>query len=364
MSGNRNLRKAKLEKNDEFYTEYSDIEVEVQRYKSQFKNKVVFCNCDDPYESNFFLFFALNFKNFKLKKLISTCYSGSSIVGKQLSLFDDEEQPINSKHAYLYILDNEIDDLDGDGVVTYKDVEMYLKKHKPKKLKGDGDFRSEECIKYLKEADIVCTNPPFSLFREYMAQLIEYNKKFLIIGSDGAIGYKEIFPLLKDNKIWLGYNNPRPKKFRVIKETGTKNIVEENGVKYAKMGNCGWYTNLDTTKKHELFLKGIETKYKKEKYPKYYNYDAIDVEELTDIPKDYDGKMGVPITFLNVYNPDEFEIIGLGRDSEDVVVDRTIYPHNKKLNPNTRPSHIGYYLPNGMPKEPYSRIIIQKKKGK
>lgn len=350
---------ARKNKNDEFYTEFSDIEYEIQRYKEQFENKIVLCNCDDPYESNFFLFFALNFKKFKLKRLISTCYSGSKVTGTQLSLFDFDDEIIKNSKAYKYVLDNEINDLDGDGVVTYRDVEIYLKKHKPKKLKGDGDFRSDECIELLKSADIIVTNPPFSLFREYVSCLFKYNKKFIIIGNINALSYKEFFPLFKDNKVWFGYNKPYPKKFRVVGDSTAKNIVVENGIKYAKMGNCCWYTNLETSIRHEFYLKGIETKYDKKKYDYYENFNGININSLSEIPKDFKGIMGVPLGFAAIYNPDEFEIIGLGAGELGTLAG--VKPYDRKLKKKSAALRDGipFILKDGEVKVPFIRMFVR-----
>jgi len=367
MKKNLSFQKSKKAKNDEFYTQFLDIEVEVERYREQLKGKVIFCNCDDPYESNFFLFFALNFRNYGLRKLISTCYSGSKIVGTQLSFVDDCDELITNSKAYLYILENEIEDLDGDGVVTYRDVEIYLKKHKPKILKGDeeylaGDFRSKACIKLLEESDICCTNPPFSLFREFIFQLEAHQKKFLIIGNDNAITFKEVFPLVRDNKIWLGYNKPRPKKFRIVKDSDAKNIIEEDGVKYATMGNCGWFTNLDTVKRHESFLRGVETLYSPEKHPKYDNYDAINVDKLGDIPKDYFGVIGVPISFLEVYNPDEFELLGITDRDNNSGVRTKIYKREDSSNYSDL-NRRGAIQKKGILTSTYARLLIKRRVG-
>lgn len=269
---NSNLHSAKREKNDEFYTQIVDIERELKYYKEHFVGKTVFCNCDDPKESNFWKFFSLNFDNYKLKRLISTHF--------------DYEKP-------SYMMDMYRDD---NGVYTAT-----------KDLEQNGDFRSSECIELLKQADIVVTNPPFSLFREYVAQLMEYEKKFLIIGNKNAITYKEIFPLLKENRMWIGYNT--------ISEFDTP-----NGVTKKISGLTRWFTNLDIDKRHEDLI--MYKQYSSLEYPKYDNYDAIEVSKVTEIPKDYGGVMGVPITFLDKYNPEQFEIIKFrkGNDDKDLCV--------------------------------------------
>ncbi len=299
MAGNADLNKASKNKKDEFYTQLSDIEKEVRYYKDYFAGKVVFCNCDDPYESNFFKYFAMNFEHLGLKKLICTCYAGSPISHTELN-----DLPLlhkNPKMPYKIEL-TEVYDENEDGAFDLLDVEETFKKYEDciTILDGDGDFRSEEAIEFLKEADIIVTNPPFSLFREYIAQLMKYEKKFLIIGNMNAITYKEIFPLIKENKLWQGY-------------TKVHEFIDSSGGT-KKFGNIGWYTNLETQKRHEDLI--LYKKYKPEEFQKYDNYDAINVDKVTDIPMDYDGAMGVPITFLDKYNPDQFEIIdGIGRYS-------------------------------------------------
>ena len=314
MAGNADLARASKAKNDEFYTQLSDIEAELKHYKKHFKGKTVLCNCDDPYESNFFKYFAMNFNYLGLKKLICTCYDSSPIIGEQLSLFSD-------KRPYMIEITEVIDE-NGDGAIDLADVKYLLQNQKNviRKLK-DGDFRSEECVMLLKEADIVCTNPPFSLFREYVAQLMQFEKKFLIIGNQNAITYKEIFPLLKSNQIWLG-NGFRGGNayFAVPKEVKYADGVYDAVTGLVKFRNCCWFTNLEHQKRHtdiELYKK-----YTPDEYPKYDNYDAINVDKLSDIPEDYYGEMGVPITFLDKYNPSQFEIVRFrkGNDGKDLCV--------------------------------------------
>lgn len=307
------LTNAKNIKADEFYTQMPDIEAELRHYKEHFKEKVVLCNCDDPYESNFFKYFAMNFNYLGLEKLIATSYSESAFAFQQLPLFDIKDMIITSDGSKpaSKIEINEVKDENCDGAIGLADVE-YLIKNKENTLTlldGDGDFQSKECIEMLKEADIVVTNPPFSLFREYVSQLVAYNKKFLIIGNQNAVSYNAIFPLLRDNQLWLG-NYSGDMEFVVPDHYKPRNVRyrEENGIKYRSMGNICWYTNLDITKRHEELT--LYKKYSPDEYSYYDNYDAINVDKVAEIPYDYDGIMGVPITFLDKYNPDQFEIVG------------------------------------------------------
>lgn len=315
--GNTALDKAKKAKADEFYTQLVDVEAEMRHNKEQFKNKVIFCNCDDPFESNFFKYFAMNFNFLGLKKLIATCYSGSPIAGEQLSLFDLsslQDKTTDTRKPYKIEI-SEVRDENADGAIDLTDVE-YLLKHKNNALtllNGDGDFRSDECIELLKEADIVVTNPPFSLFREYVAQLVEYYKSFIIIGNQNAITYKEIFPLIKENKLWLGQSiHSGDREFRVPDSyplDAASYRVDKNGIKYIRVKGVRWFTNLDVPIRHETLT--LYKQYTPNEYPHYDNYDAIEVSKTADIPYDYDGVMGVPITFLDKYNPEQFEILGM-----------------------------------------------------
>ena len=303
--------KAKKNKLDEFYTQLPDIEDELHHYKEQFRGKVVFCNCDDPYESNFFKYFAINFNLLGLKKLVTTCYTDSPVAGDQLSLFDVAtiKEKVGSNHSHKVEI-TEVNDENADGAVDLSDVEYLLKNKKNTLtlLKGDGDFRSKESIDLLKQADIVVTNPPFSLFREYVAQLMEHEKKFLIIGNKNAITYKEIFSLIKNEKMWLGYRNINADMWFIVPEYyECEKIV--NGIRLKHIMGC-WFTNLDTTKRHELLT--LHQKYNPLDYPAYKNYEAVNVDKVTEIPYDYNNAMGVPITFLDKHNPDQFEIIALG----------------------------------------------------
>ena len=314
MIKNTRLQLAKRNKNDEFYTQRIDIDNELKHYKEHFKGKVVLCNCDDPYESNFFKYFASNFNHLGLKKLIATCYKGSPISGSQLNLLEDKVY-IDTRKPHKIII-TEVTDVNNDGAVDIADVEWLIKNDKNvlSLLEGDGDFRSQECVELLKEADIVVTNPPFSLFREYIAQLFEYEKQFLIIGNMNAITYKEIFPLIKNNKLWAGFkcfgggmNMIQPQDSFDVEKTKSYKVDKSGNIIKNVMGVI-WFTNLDTEKRHEDLI--LYKTYSPDKYPKYDNYDAININKVTDIPMDYAGIMGVPITFLDKYNPDQFEIVG------------------------------------------------------
>lgn len=314
MPSKSGLRKADSERNDEYYTQISDIEKELFHYKDFFENKTILCNCDDPRVSNFFRFFALNFNNFKLKRLITTCYKN-----QDADLFSQHNC---GKAVWIDYRGNPNDSTSTD----FSTIEI-------KQLNGDGDFRSQECIEILKQADIVVTNPPFSLFREYIMQLVQFDKKFIIIGNKNAVTYKEVFNLIKENKVWIGYRNMNSDFWFEVPEG---NVYEKlvNGKKLKHIMAC-WYTNLPTQKQLEEIIPYKE--YTPEEYPKYDNYDAIDVGQVLDIPKDYYEPMGVPITFLDKYNPNQFEIIKFrkGNDEKDLSV-------------------------NG--KCPYFRILIKRKK--
>lgn len=340
----KNLSNAKIAKNDEFYTQISDIENELAHYKELLKDKVIFCNCDDPEESNFWKYFKLNFQHLGLKKLISTHF--------------ESEKP------------------------SYK-LEYDGEKIEKSDLEQNGDFRSPEAVEILKNCDIVVTNPPFSLFREYVAQLIEFEKKFLIVGNQNSITYKDIFKLIKENRIWLGYK-VGAFKFEVPLHYSTGNIeVGEDGKKYAKLGNIAWFTNLDTKKRHERLI--LYKQYNKIDYPNYDNYDAINIDKVSEIPVDYTGAMGVPITFMDKYNPEQFDILGItsGRDEFESVPSKR-YLNAKQVNPNgsvvngskanTRATLILNEQPNGIYytadnadgpfKILYARILIKRKEPK
>lgn len=318
------LRSAKSQKKDEFYTQLADIENELKRYKDQFRGKVVFCNCDDPKESNFVKYFSRNFEHLGLKKLIATHY-------KEANLFT-HEPPYKLEYT---------GDRNGNRM---PDPSEFMTE-----MISDGDFRGQECIDLLKEADIIVTNPPFSLFREYVAQLMKYDKKFLILGSQNAITYKETFKFIKENKLWLGYDNGGTKWFQVPADYDIQTesrIKIEKGIKFFSMGSVMWFTNLDTTKRHEELI--LYKKYDPEKYPKYDNYDAINVDKVSDIPIGYNGVMGVPITFLDKFNPEQFELLGImntGEINKGIRYEGTLH---------------GRPIVNGV--EKYLRILIKNKK--
>lgn len=316
---NKSLGKARDAKQDEFYTQLGDISNELKHYKAQLRGKTIFCNCDDPFESNFFKYFALNFNAFGLKKLIATSYTTSPIVGAQLPLFSIEGLKPEGKEPYAVEI-NEVPDHNGDGAIDLTDVEYLLKNNAntARMLKGDdtyssGDFRSHECVELLKQSDIVITNPPFSLFREFVAQLVTHDKQFLIIGNQNAISYKEVFNFVIENKLWLG-NKSGDMAFKVpdhyeVRET--RCWVDVDGQKWRSLGNACWFTNLDLAKRHEEI--SLYRKYTPAEHPKYCNYDAIEVSKVAEIPVDYPGAMGVPITFLDKYNSEQFEILGSSR---------------------------------------------------
>lgn len=337
---NRNLGAARKAKNDEFYTQFRDIQKEIEAYleydKDTFRDKVVYCNCDDPFESNFFRYFVLNFKRLGLKSLITTSYKPSPVANKQIGLFGDDKtlKPQNGRPkvtANKFVI-VEVGDINGDGSFSLEDIAEQLKANKHNEwepLKGDGDFRSEECIELLKQADIVVTNPPFSLFREYVAQLIEFNKKFAIIGSMNAITYREIFPLIKDNKIWLGkgftrscahFFSPFKSESKWLEEEQFKKlgITVPEGLYVTRVAGIHWFTNIDHGRRHQplsLMTMADNLKFNKKMagkndYDKYENFDAIEVPFTDAIPSDYDGVMGVPISFLDKYSPEQFDIIG------------------------------------------------------
>src|SRR3989339_996143 len=332
MANSSNLNKAKKAKNDEFYTQYYDIQIEIDAYLQYnpdvYRSKVVYCNCDDPYESNFFRYFVLNFNKLGLKQLITTSYKPSPIANTQLSLFGDDKTLIPVKgrpkvNANKFII-NEVGDIDGDGEFNLKDVAMQLKRNKHNEwtpLEGDGDFRSDECINLLKQSDIVVTNPPFSLFLVYVKQLFDYNKKFVIIGNKNNVTSKEIFPLIKDNKMWSGKTEWSGGLWFVTIDGGDVDRVID-GVNMKNVSSV-WFTNIDHGRRHQplpLMTMEENLKYSKHKeikgkksYDKYDNYDAIEVPFTDAIPSDYKGAMGVPVTFLDKYNPEQFEIVGWSR---------------------------------------------------
>ena len=301
---NKALQRANKQRNDEFITQLVDIEKEMRHYKEFFKNKIIFCNCDDPRLSGFFHYFSFNFEKLGIKKLITTCYKNQN-----LDLFSSNNQEESISLQYE-------GDKNQNKIPDIEEIDI-------QNLKGDGDFRSNECIELLKEADIVITNPPFSLFREFVDQLFKYEKYFIILGNQNAITYKEIFKLIKENKMWLGVDNYGTKWFEVPEdyEITTKSRIKiENGKKFFSMGNVVWFTNLDHKKRQEELI--LYKKYNPEEYPKYDNFDAINVDKVSDIPVDYQDSMGVPITFVGKHNPNQFEILGMsasaGYDQEIV----------------------------------------------
>jgi hypothetical protein len=316
MSGNSILNKAKHSNNtDEWYTDYKTVYEEVPHYANHFAGKVVLCNCDDPYESAFTKYFLKHFNILKLKKLICTSYKGSRIV-ETLDVFDNNNLKLNTRSAYVLEVNNISSGFDKP--LSDEDFLIVLqKKDNVKQLDGDGDFLSEECVKYLKEADIIVTNPPFSKFTQLFSLLIKYNKKYLLIGNQNAITYKDVFPYIKNGKAWIGYkfgdmafkvpDNTSPRK--------TRFWIDDSGQKWRSLGNAMWLTNLDNERKHKDLV--LSAFYSPENYPKYDNYDAINVSKVSQIPMDYHGVMGVPLTFLKYHNEEQFEIIGEANHGSD-----------------------------------------------
>jgi len=365
------FHKAKKSKSDEFYTQYSDIQKEVEKYleydSDVFRDKVIYCNCDDPFESNFFRYFVLNFKRIGLKQLITTSYKPSPVANTQLELFGGDSTLTKQKGrpkitANKFII-NEVGDIDGDGEFSLKDVALQLKQNKKNEwapLDGEGDFRSTESIELLKQADYVITNPPFSLFREFIKQLVEYDKKFLIIGNINSISYREVFSLVKENKVWLGTGMGRWISGFIVPETyelyGTEARIDENGNRIVATNNCLWLTNLDHGKRHQplpLMTMNDNIKFSSHKsikgkgYKKYDNYDAIEIPFTDAIPSDYDGVMGVPITFLDKYNPEQFEIIDINPHFFSIVEQGLPKPDQLHITGQ---------------KDPYARILIKHRK--
>jgi len=360
---NKNLTSAKRAKNDEFYTQFGDIQKVIEAYLDYdpdvFRGKVVYCNCDDPYESNFFRYFVLNFKKLGLKQLITTSYKPSPIANTQLELFCENDKPAKPKGrpkvtANKFIINN-VHDIDSDGEFNLKDVAKQLKANKHNEwspLEGDGDFRSAECIALLKQSDIIVTNPPFSLFREYINQLFDFNKKFVIIGNMNAITYKEVFPIIMENKMWFGPSiSSGDREFEVpdsypIAAAGWR--VDNEGRKFLRIKGVRWFTNLDHGRRHQplpLMTMKENLKYSKHKevkgkrkYDNYDNYNAIEVPFTDAIPSDYDGVMGVPITFLDKYNPDQFEIIGMTKTWFGTATKK--YPPQIQVNANGKRSEV------------------------
>jgi Adenine-specific methyltransferase EcoRI len=333
IATNKNLKDAKKAKNDEFYTQLSDIENELKHYKKHFQGKVVLCNCDDPRVSNFFDYFSRYFEHLGLKKLITTCYKNQDI---ELFSTNEKEQAVYLEYE---------GDKNGNKIADKEEIEV-------RPLKGDGDFRSAECIELLKQADIVVTNPPFSLFREYVAQLIQYNKKFLIVGTWNVISYKEIFKLVKETKLWIGVNSNRNFSGFIVPEHysmhGTEARLDEKGNRIVSTNNTCWFTNMHISKLDEELDTGKTYFGNESDYPKYDNYNAINIDKTNDIPMDYKGQMGVPITFLNKYNPAQFEIVdGIGR-------------YSMLFGPTIETK--GTYLTKVNDEPKYARIIIKNKR--
>lgn len=400
---NKRLNAAKNVKNDEFYTQLTDIEKELKYYKKHFSGKTILCNCDDPFESNFFKYFVLNFNRLKLKKLIATCYCSSRVAGTKLKLNtrhdgqlkvsfygDDSEKPFEKlKKPYKAIV-NVVRDANGDGGIDMPDiVELFNNgENELIELEGDGDFRSDECMELMKESDIVVTNPPFSSFRDFVSVLMKYEKKFIIIGNVNAISYKEIFPLIMQDKIWIGASiHSGDRKFYVPNDYPLNAAgcgVDEDGRRFIRVKGVRWFTNLNLKQRHEELV--LVKRYNPEDYPKYDNYDAINVNKVADIPCDYAGVMGVPITFMDKYSPDQFDIIGLApeRLSENesslrVKRYKNVIQHKKdgstcsgnKVNDgptilhDSKPSKYPYYtsetVPNKYIEVLYARVLIRNK---
>ena len=338
---NSNLHAAKAAKADEFYTQLPDIERELRHYKKHFKGKTVYLNCDDPRVSNFFHYFSFNFERLGLKKLIATCYKS-----QEADLFTQND----SEHAMYLEYDG---DRNGNNVPDPAEIGIIP-------LEGDGDFRSPEAIELLKQADIVVTNPPFSLFREYVAQLIEYDKKFIIVGPRNAITYKELFPLIKDNRLWLGYGF----------QAGNAYFATAHGTEYAKgvynpetglvkFRNVTWFTNLDMSKRHEEIT--LYRSYEPADYPPYDNYDAIEVSKVAEIPVDYDGAMGVPITFLDSYNPQQFEILGITDRGNEFGLKTKEYVKGEVPKPGDLNRRAAIKLADGTYKATYARLLVKRR---
>ncbi len=320
MANNTDLNSAAKAKKDEFYTQLTDIEKEMRHYRKHFAGKTVFCNCDDPFESNFFKYFVLNFNKLKLKKLICTCYAGSSIANKQISLFDVKQTEESKQGKPYKAVVTTVYDKTGDGGIDLEDIKELFKSGESEltELEGDGDFASDECLALLDESDIVVTNPPFSKFRKYVATLFEHDKKFIIIGNLNAITYKEFFPYLKENKVWIGPSIHSGDRMFFVPDNYPLDaagcgIDEATGRKYIKVKGVRWYTNLDVKHRHEDMI--LVKRYSPELYPTYYNYDAIHICSVSEIPCDYAGKMGVPVNFMDNYNPEQFEILGISLTS-------------------------------------------------
>ena len=376
MARNADLGAAKTAKKDEFYTQLTDIEKEMRYYRKHFQGKTVLCNCDDPFESNFFKYFALNFNHLGLKKLIATCYYSSPIAGQQLRydfdangqmtfyLEDKHIEENSGKRAYKAVVTQVYDKI-GDGGVDMLDVAELFKtgENELVELESNGDFRSPECLALLDESDIVVTNPPFSLFRDYVAVLMEHQKHFIIIGNVNAITYKEIFPLIMGNKLWFGASiHSGDRKFYVPDDYPLNAAgcgVDEDGKRYIRVKGVRWYTNLDLKQRHEEMI--LVKRYNPEEYQNYDNYNAINVDKTADIPCDYAGVMGVPITFLDVYNPEQFEILGITDRNNPYGLTTKVYSKEDGVNYGDCNRRGAIRLPDGTLKSTYARLLIRNK---
>ena len=350
---NKDLHKAKRQKNDDFYTQLTDIEKELRHYRRHFRDRVVYCNCDDPTISNFFRYFQLKFRVLGLRKLITTCYK-------------------NRRHNFFSRHDQE---KSVGMAVTENGSRTELPKIEVFRLRGNGDFRSPECVELLRQSDIVVTNPPFSLFREYISQLVSHDKKFVIVGSMNAITYKDIFPLIRNGRLWLGRGPAGRDMLFDVPEHYARKLVETKkegsayrlvgGVVKGRLGNAAWFTNLDHAKRHEDLI--LYKRYSPEEYPAYYNYDAINVGKIAEIPMEWDGEMGVPVTFLDKHNPEQFEIVGLGiADLGKSIGVRPYSPEHRRFRTEVQERAVVdgdlYIIENGEVKVPYARIIIRNKR--
>ncbi|MFL6726936.1 MAG: adenine-specific methyltransferase EcoRI family protein [Sphingomicrobium sp.] len=338
---NKTLKNAKAAKQDEFYTVLTDIEKELRHYRKHLAGKVVLCNCDDPRISNFFHYFSYNFERLGLRRLVTTCYRSQE---RDFFSRNDSEQAIWLEYR---------GDKNGNNVPDVSEIGV-------KPLTGDGDFRSQECIDLLKQADVVVTNPPFSLFREYVGQLVEHGKKFLVIGTWNAITYKEIFKLIQEDKLWIGINSNRNFSGFIVPPHyplhGTEARIDEEGNRIVSSNNTCWFTNMDNAKRHEPLI--LYRTYNEQDYPKYDNYDAIEVSATNNIPMDYDGVMAVPITFLNKYNPEQFEILGIMDRANSSGLRTKKYEKAELTNANDLNAR-GVIVQNGVHKAMYARLLIR-----
>jgi hypothetical protein len=379
---NKSLGAAKNAKNDEFYTQFSDIQKEIEAYLEldnvAFRGKVIYSNCDDPFESNFFRYFALNFNRLGLKQLITTSYKPSPIANSQLGLFGNDKTVKPEKGrpkvtANKFII-NEVHDMDGDGAFNISDIAEQLKANKNNEwtpLKGDGDFRSAECVELLKQSDIVVTNPPFSLFREFVEQLMENKKQYIIIGSLNSITYKEIFTYIRQDKLWLGNGFHAGNAYFATpnaRDDFASGVYDEK-TGLVKFRNVHWFTNMDHGRRHQpLSLMTMDDNKKfnkklegKPAYIKYDNYDAIEVPFTDAIPSDYNDMMAVPISFLDKYSPEQFEVVGITQRNDDPykIKQYTKEDYSNANDLNAR----GVIIVNGKPKAMYARVLIKKRKG-